>query len=65
MCLHLLHVHRVRLPPSHEQVVIADAQVQDQLVHPQLLGVEGEVRVGAIHRLDGKFFVVETYVPDF
>ena len=63
--LHLLHVHRVRLPSPHEQVVVADAEVEDQLVHPQLLGVKREVGVAPVDRLDRELLVVETDVPDF
>lgn len=45
--------------------MVADAQVKDQLVHPQLLGVEGEVGVAPVHRLDRELLVVETDVPNF
>ena len=51
-------------PPAHEEVVVADAQVQDELVHAQLLGVEGEVRGGLLDRFDDELLVVEADVAD-
>ena len=58
-------LHGVWLPPPHEEVVVADAQVEDQLVHSQFSGVKGEVVAGFVHSLDYELLVVKTYVPDF
>ncbi len=62
--LHLLHVHGVGLASAHEEVMIADAQVQDELVHAQFARVEGEVGRALLHRLDDKLLVLEGDVSD-
>ena len=44
--------------------MVADAQVQDQLVHAKLLGVKGKVGRSFVHCLDDKLLVVEANVSD-
>ena len=44
--------------------MVSDAEVKNQLVHPQLGGVEGKVVAGLVDRLDDELLVVKTYISD-
>lgn len=41
--LHLLHLNRVWLSPSHVQLMVAHAQLQDALVYAQSWGIKHKV----------------------
>lgn len=63
--LHLLDLYRVGFTPALKQVVVADAQVQNELVHARVLGEKDKVGRCLVGRSNGKFAVVYADVADF